>query len=449
MTPGSPAPAIVPDMTPTRITAEVSDLVLRHRFGLGWWAAFAVSAAMLLLGVVAIVRLFLGGIGIWGVDWPVAWGFAIMNYVWWIAIASGGTLTSAIFYLTGSEWRSGITRIAETMMLCGAACAGVYPILHLGRPYFFYWLFPYPDTMQVSPQFRSPLLWDFFAILAYVLTSILFWYVSLIPDLATLRDRARSRLAWGVYGVLALGWRGSSRQWRTYKAGYGLIAGLMAPLVVSVHSIVGLDFAGGLAPGWHSTQFPPFFVIGALLSGFATVLAVAITVRAAFGLEHLVTPRHLDIMARLILASSLAISLAYAMEVFTPFYSGETAERTLAVDRLTGEYAPIYWATILCNVLAPQLLWSPALRRRQWVLFALSLAVIYGMWCERYVIVVTSLHRDFLPSSWGSYDGTFWDWSTMIGTIGLFLTMLLLGVRLLPSFAMSELRELAAGKGGP
>jgi molybdopterin-containing oxidoreductase family membrane subunit len=440
-------PVIAPGETPHRVTVEVAEVVLKRRFGLLWWIAFAVSAGMLLLGVGAVFWLFVAGVGIWGIDWPVAWGFAIMNYVWWIAIASGGTLTSAIFYLTGSEWRSAITRIAETMMLCGAACAGIYPILHLGRPYFFYWLFPYPDTMQVWPQFRSPLLWDFFAILAYVLTSIMFWYMSLIPDLATMRDRARSGLAWGIYGVLALGWRGSSRQWRVYKAGYGIVAGLMAPLVVSVHSIVGLDFAGGLAPGWHSTQFPPFFVFGALYSGFATVLAVALVVRAAFHCEDLITTRHLDIMARLMLASSLAIALAYSMELFTPFYSGDEAERTLTIDRLAGEYAPIYWATILCNVLAPQLLWVPALRRHAWFLFALCLADIYGMWCERYIIVVTTLHRDFLPSAWGSFSGTFWDWSTMIGTIGLFLTMLLLAVRVLPSFSMAELRELAARKG--
>jgi Ni/Fe-hydrogenase subunit HybB-like protein len=438
-------PLVAPGETSHSVTATVADIALAEHAGLRWWAAFVFCAGLLMVGVVAVFWLFYRGIGVWGVDWPVAWGFALINYVWWIAIASGGTLTSAIFYLTGSEWRSGITRIAETMMLCGAACAGIYPILHLGRPYYFYWLFPYPDTMGLWPQFRSPLLWDFFAILAYVLTSVLFWYYGLIPDLATMRDRARGRAAQVIYGVFALGWRGSSRQWRYYKTGYGILAALMAPLVVSVHSIVGLDFAGGLLPGWHSTQFPPFFVFGALLSGFAMVAAVAIPIRAVYRLEAYVTERHLDILAKLMLASSLAMALAYAMEVFIPFYSGEDADVALTLERFTGRYAPVYWATILCNVLAPQLFWSPRLRRAPLLILIVCLTVILGMWCERFVIVVTSLaHGDHLPSAWGGFRGSLWDWLTQIGAVGLFLLPLVLFPRLLPTIAMAEVRELVA-----
>jgi Ni/Fe-hydrogenase subunit HybB-like protein len=438
----APPPVIRQGETLRTITDTVADAVLVRAAGRAWWIAFGVSSVFVLLLIVALVALLTAGIGIWGIDWPVVWGFAIVNYVWWIAIASGGTLVSAIFYLTGSEWRTAITRLAETMTLCGIACAGIYPIIHLGRPYYFYWLFPYANTMGLWPQFRSPLLWDFFAILTYVIASVLFWYFGLVPDLATMRDRAEHPAGRIIYGVLALGWRGSAGQWRHYKAAYGVLAGLMTPLVISVHSIVGLDFAAGLSPGWHSTQFPPFFVFGALLSGIATVLVLIVAVRALYGLQAFITGRHLDALAKVMLVSSIAIGYAYLMEVFSTFYGLRAAERTLAIYRMFGPYAAAYWATILCNVALPQLLWCRRLRGSAPALVAIALAVIVGMWFERYVIVVISLNRPILPSAWGSFVPTFWDIATLLGTIGFFVWTILLLLRLIPAISMSELRVL-------
>jgi molybdopterin-containing oxidoreductase family membrane subunit len=328
------------------------------------------------------------------------------------------------------------------MTICGAACAGIYPIIHLGRPYYFYWLFPYPNTMALWPQFRSPLLWDFFAILTYVISSILFWYFGLIPDLATMRDRARTRAGQILYGILALGWRGSAHHWGHYQKAYVVLAALMTPLVVSVHSIVGLDFAAGISPGWHSTQFPPFFVFGALLSGIATVLILAIAVRALYGFRNLITERHLDIMAKLLIASSLAIGYAYVMEVFSAFYSVRPDEHRVALYRMFGPYAVTYWITVLCNVLLPQLLWSCRLRRVPAVLVAISLAIVVGMWFERYVIVVLSLNRPEIPSAWGTFTPSFWDLATLFGTVGLFVAAILLLLRFLPAVAMAEIRSL-------
>ena len=421
---------------------EISDSALRRRAPLWWYIALTVSLGLLSLLVAACFRLFYAGIGIWGIDWPVSWGFAIISYVWWIAIASGGTFISALFYLIGVDWRTSLNRIAETMTLCAAACAGIYPILHLGRPWLFYWLFPYPNTMDLWPQFKSPLLWDFFAILAYVVSSALFWYLGLVPDLATLRDRATSRSRQIAYGTMALGFRGSGTQWRHYRAAYGVLAALMAPLVVSVHSIVGLDFAGGATPGWHSTQFPPFFVFGALLSGFATVLLLVVPLRRLLKLRAYITGRHLDVLGRLLLMSSLLLAYAYMMDAFTVFYSGDSVERLLFIDKLTGVDAPLYWATILFNIALPQILWSRTARLNEIAVVSVSLGVILGMWCERYQIVVMSLRRTALPSAWGEYHGTFWDWATLFGTVGLFLTALLLAIRYLPVISMFEMRAL-------
>ena len=403
---------------------------------------------MLGLGAGAVGWLFARGIGVWGNDWPVMWGFAIINYVWWIAIASGGTIISALFFLVRAEWRTSINRIAETMMLCAAASAAIYPILHLGRPWFFYWLFPYPNTMLLWPQFRSPLLWDFMAILTYVLCSIAFWYLGLLPDLATVRDRARTRGAQVFYGVLALGFRGTGGQWRRYHAVYGVTAALMAPLVVSVHSIVGLDFAGGETVGWHSTQFPPFFVFGALLSGFATVILLVIPARHLFGLADIMTARHLDVLGKLMVASSLCMAYAYVMDVFWTFYGPDPAEKTMFIARISGRYAFVYWSTVLFNVVLPQLLWSRRLRLNETVLAVICFGAIIGMWFERVQIVVTSLHRTTLPSAWGDYWPTFWDWALMAGTVGLFMTMLLLLIRIVPIVSMAEMRELLRKREG-
>lgn len=433
-------PVVLPGPTIASMTDHVCANALRERMFL--WLKFALILPVVLTGllIVAIFWLFYAGVGIWGIDSPVVWGFAIIDYVWWIAIASGGT--SALFCLTRSEWRTSLNRLAETMTLFAAACAALNPILHLGRPWLFYWLFPYPNTMTLWPQFRSPLLWDFFAIFAYVVSSILFWYFGLIPDLATMRDRALARRKQVIYGVLALGFRGSNDQWRHFHVTYGVLAAIMAPLVVSVHSIVGLDFAGAATVGWHSTQFPPFFVFGALLSGFAMVLLLAMPLRRLLGLEAYITGRHLDVLCRLLLASSLALSYAYMMEAFTAFYGQDAADKLQLVDKITGSLWPVYWATILFNVALPQLMWFRRLRLNQPLIMLISFGVIIGMWCERYTIVVMSLRHTHLPSTFGNFTPTFWDWATFFGTVGLFIAGILMAVRYVPAISMYEMRAL-------
>jgi Ni/Fe-hydrogenase subunit HybB-like protein len=444
---GSPVPhagdpVVLPGPTIGSMSDQISALALRERASLWWLIAMIPASLLSAVLVAAILWLFYAGIGIWGVDWPVVWGFAIINYVWWIAIASGGTFISALFFLVQVEWRTSLNRIAETMTVFAAACAGVYPILHLGRPWLFYWLFPYPNTMTLWPQFRSPLLWDFFAILTYVVSSILFWYFGLVPDLATVRDRATTRGRQIIYGVMALGFRGSDRQWRHYHATYGVLAAIMAPLVVSVHSIVGLDFAGAATVGWHSTEFPPFFVFGALLSGFAMVLLLVVPLRRLLGIEDFITGRHINILCQLMLVSSLCLGYAYMMDAFTVFYGAQRAETTMFIDKISGSLAPVYWATILFNILLPQLMWFRRLRLNQMLVMLICFGVIVGMWCERYTIVVMSLRRTHLPSAWGNFHGTFWDWATLFGTVGLFLAGILLVVRFLPMISMFEMRAL-------
>ena len=437
-------PIVMPGQTISSMTDQICDIVL-HKHGHSCWVVPFVVALLLVGALIGAAGwLFYAGVGIWGIDWPVVWGFAIINYVWWIAIASGGTFISALFYLTGADWRNSLNRLAETMTIFAAACAAVFPILHLGRPWLFYWLFPYPNTMTLWPQFRSPLLWDFFAILTYVVSSILFWYFGLLPDLATLRDRAVRPCDRIFYGVLALGFRGSNRQWRHYRSAYGVLAALMAPLVISVHSIVGLDFAGAATVGWHSTQFPPFFVFGALLSGFAVVLLLVIPLRRLLGLEDFITGRHFDVLGKLLLTSSLCVAYAYLMEAFTIFYGGEAAEKLQYLDKIAGSNAPIFWATILFNVILPQLMWGKSFRLNEGLVSLVSLGAIIGMWCERYAIVVMSLRRTALPSAWGNYSPTLWDWLTLFGTVGLFAAGVLICIRLLPMISMFEMRELIA-----
>jgi molybdopterin-containing oxidoreductase family membrane subunit len=437
---------ILPGEDIASMNQRVMAVPLGARIGRWWLMAMITAAALVMLLTVAIGWLFLKGTGIWGLDYPVAWGFAIINYVWWIGIASGGTFISAFFFLMQVKWRSALNRVAETMTVFAACCAGIYPILHLGRPWFFYWLLPYPDTMGLWPQFRSPLLWDFYAILTYVIGSVLFWYLGLVPDLAALRDAARTPVRRFVYELTSLGFRGSARQWGAYRASYGVLAAVMAPLVVSVHSIVGLDFAGGETPGWHSTQFPPFFVFGAVLSGFAMVLMLIIPLRRLLRLEPFITERHLDILGRLLLTSSLCVAYAYTMEAFSVFYGGDAAEQSQFIDKLTGLYWPVYWGTLLFNVAAPQFFWLRSFRLNQSLVMVVSFLVVVGMWLERFSIVVTSLDRTDLPSSWGNYIPTFWDWATLFGTIGLFCAGLLVCVRFLPTLSMFEMRELLAEK---
>jgi molybdopterin-containing oxidoreductase family membrane subunit len=372
----------------------------------------------------------------------VAWGFAIVNFVWWVGIGHAGTLISAILLLLKQEWRTSINRFAEAMTLFAVACAALYPLLHLGRPQYFYWMVPYPSTMGVWPQFRSPLIWDFFAVGTYATVSLLFWYVGLIPDLATLRDRAKRRFPQIVYGILAMGWRGSARHWRRYQDAYVLLAALATPLVVSVHSVVSFDFAVSIVPGWHSTVFPPYFVAGAIYSGFAMVLTIAIPLRAGYGLHDFVTDRHLDNMAKVMLASGLIVAYGYLTETFTAWYSGHEAEQYAILNRAIGPYAVWFWMLIACNVVIPQLLWFAGVRRNVYALFALALVINVGMWLERFIIVVVSLHRDYLPSSWDMYVPTFWDWSTFLGTIGLFAALMFLFIRLLPVISIFEMREM-------
>jgi molybdopterin-containing oxidoreductase family membrane subunit len=435
-------PVVLPGPTIASMTDHVCGLVLRKHAFFWWILAIIPFSVLTIILIAAIIWLFYAGIGIWGVDWPVMWGYALIGYVWWIAIASGGTFISALFYLAKVEWRNSLNRFAETMTLFAAACAAIYPILHLGRPWLFYWLFPYYNTMTIWPQFRSPLLWDFFAILTYVITSILFWYFGLIPDFATMRDRAKERGTQIFYGVLALGFRGSDRQWRHYRATYAIMAAIMAPLVVSVHSIVGLDFAGAATLGWHSTQFPPFFVFGALLSGFAMVLLMTVPLRRLLRLESFITGHHLDVLCKMLLVSSLCIAYSYMMEAFTVFYGGEKAEKINFMDKVTGPIAWIYWATIVFNVMLPQFMWLRRVRLDQALITLISLGVIFGMWCERYTIVVMSLRRTHLPSAWGNFIPTIWDWATLFGTVGLFVTGILIALRLVPAISMFEMREL-------
>jgi molybdopterin-containing oxidoreductase family membrane subunit len=341
-------------------------------------------------------------------------------------------------------WRQSINRFAEAMTLFAVSSAGLFPLLHMGRPWLFFWLMPYPDTMGTWPQFRSPLVWDVFAVSTYATISLLFWFVGLLPDLATLRDRAKDRLARVVYGFLAMGWRGSAMHWHRYEMAYLLLAGLATPLVVSVHTVVSFDFTLAVIPGWHSTIFPPYFVAGAIYSGFAMVLTLAIPLRKFYGLEDFVTLRHLDNMAKILMATGLIVAYGYMMETFMAFYSGPSYDRYMIMNRMTGPYAPVYWSLILCNIVIPLgTLWSSKIRRNVAALFVISLIVQTGMWLERFVIVVTSLHRDYLPSSWGMYSPTRWDWATYLGSIGLFLTLFLLFIRYLPMISIFEMRGLA------
>ena len=437
------SPFIGPGYTYGSVTDKISSIVLTRGTRRGWWAGFAIGFLLLMVLNYAVAELLAVGVGIWGIRIPVAWGFAIVNFVWWIGIGHAGTLISAFLLLMRQKWRTSINRFAEAMTLFAVSCAGLFPLLHMGRPWLFYWLFPYPDTMGTWPQFRSPLVWDVFAVSTYATVSVMFWFVGLIPDLASLRDRARHRVAQIAYGILSMGWRGSATHWRRYEIASLLLAGLATPLVVSVHTVVSFDFTVAAVPGWHSTIFPPYFVAGAIYSGFAMVLTLAIPLRKYYGLEDFVTLRHLDNMAKILLATGLIVAYGYMMETFMAFYSGNPYDRYMILNRMTGPYAPFYWLLILCNIAIPQAtLWFPHIRRNVGALFAISLVVQVGMWLERFIIVVTSLHRDFMPSAWGMYVPTRWDWMTFFGSMGLFLTLFYLFIRYLPMISIFEMREL-------
>jgi molybdopterin-containing oxidoreductase family membrane subunit len=443
------APLLAPGQSLAGVTDHVSDIVLKRPTGPLWLAAFALSLALTGLLATGIVWLLMRGVGIWGLDMPVAWAFAIANYVWWIAIGMAGTFISAALYLTRQDWRSPLTRYAETMTVFAVSVSGLFPILHLGRPWFFYWLAPYPDRMNVWPQWRSSLLWDFFAILAYLIVSLLYWYVSMIPDLATMRDRAVTRGRQVFYGLLALGWRGEARHWKRFETLSLLLAALAVPLVFSVHSMVALDFSEGLLPGWHSSIFPPFFVAGALFSGFAMAMVLGLPLRHWFKLGDFITPRHIDNLAKMMLAAGLFVDYSYLMEIFTAFYGMDRYDVAMTMQRFAGAYAWVFWTTIACNVVAIQALWWRRVRANRAALFGISVLVLIGMWFERLMLIVSSLYHDFLPSSWGMFYPTFWDIAFLAGSIGLFFLLFLLFVRVLPIVSMSDMRKLVHRLQGP
>jgi Ni/Fe-hydrogenase subunit HybB-like protein len=426
----------------TSVTDKISQIVLRPGILPGWLIGFAIAFAVMMMLLYAITYLVFTGTGIWGVNIPVGWGFDIVNFVWWIGIGHAGTLISAILLLFRQRWRMSIARFAEAMTLFAVACAGLFPVLHTGRPWLAYWLLPYPNSMGLWPQFRSPLIWDVFAVSTYATVSLLFWYVGLIPDLATMRDRAKSVLVKRIYGFFALGWRGSAMHWQRYETASLLLAGLATPLVVSVHTVVSFDFAVSVVPGWHATIFPPYFVAGAIYSGFAMVLTLVIPIRAYYGLEGFITMRHIQNMAKIMLATGLIVFYGYAVEAFMAWYSASSWEGFMLSNRATGPYWWAYWTLIFCNGVIPQLLWFKRVRMNVPLLFLISLIVNVGMWLERYVIIVTSLARDYLPSSWGMYSGTVWDWATYVGTLGLFAWLLFLFIRFVPMISIFEMRTI-------
>ncbi len=414
-----------------------------------WWIGFWISLGLTLIFAFAVFWVFLKGIGIWGVNSTIVWGFAIANYVWWIGIGNAGTLISSMLLLTRQKWRASTNRFAEAMTLFAAAIAGLFPIIHLGRPLYFYWLTPYPNTMTIWPQWRSALIWDFWAILSYILFSIVFWYIGLVPDLATLRDRAKGTVARTIYGALALGWRGSARHWRVYEIYHVTLACLGVPLVVSLHSVVGLDFAASLMPGWQETIFPPYFVVGAMYSGFAMVVCLAALMRWGFRVQSLITEQHFDVMAKIMLMAATIMGLSYATEWFNAWYGGEHAERSQVVFSFAGPYAPMFWAMLFCNVLAAQSFWFPAVRRSVIAVFAVAVLINIGMWLERILIIWNTLSHDYLPSSWRLFLPTAWDWLTMFGSLGLFVLMFLIFVRLVPVVSMHEVKSLVAKEAQP
>ena len=435
-------PVIGPGYTYGSVTDKISAIVLTRPTSFGWFVGFTIAFSLMGMMTIAIGWLIIKGVGIWGINIPIGWGFAIVNFVWWIGIGHAGTLISAILFLLNQKWRTSINRFAEAMTLFAVACAGIFPLIHTGRPWMAFYMFPYPSTMGLWPQFRSPLIWDVFAVSTYGTVSLMFWFVGLIPDLATLRDRSIQKSAKIIYGLLAMGWRGSARHWHRYQSAYLLLAGLATPLVLSVHTVVSFDFSVAIVPGWHSTIFPPYFVAGAIYSGFAMVITLAIPIRKFYHLEDLVTMRHLDNMAKVMLATGVIVAYGYMMETFIAFYSGNQFDRYMIMNRMTGPYAWVYWLLITCNIVIPQVLWSRKVRNSVPLLFVVALVVNVGMWLERFVIVVTSLTRDFMPSAWGMYYPTIWDWSTYAGTIGVFLSLMFLFIRGLPAISIFEMREV-------
>jgi molybdopterin-containing oxidoreductase family membrane subunit len=407
-----------------------------------WWLAFIPSFIIMNVGAAMLAYQVGTGVGVWGLMVPVAWAWDITNFVWWIGIGHAGTLISAILCLLRQRWRTSINRAAEAMTIFAVMCAGIFPAFHVGRVWFAWWLFPLPNANAVWPQFRSPLLWDVFAVSTYFTVSLLFWYMGMIPDLATMRDRAKTKLRQIFYGIIALGWSGSNRHWWNYEKAYLLLAGLSTPLVLSVHSIVSFDFAVSQVPGWHTTIFPPYFVAGAIFSGFGMVLTLVLPLRVVCRLQDVITVRHVELMCKVLLATGSMVGYAYGMEFFIAWYGGNPYELYAFKNRAFGPYWWAYWAMITCNVVSPHFFWFKKLRTNMWFVFVISIVVNIGMWFERFVIIVTSLHRDYMPANWAYYSPTFVDIWTYIGTIGLFMTLFLLFVRFLPMINIAEVKAV-------
>jgi Ni/Fe-hydrogenase subunit HybB-like protein len=448
----NPAPLVTGEHTLAGVTDKVTGVVLTERAPAGWWLTLAVSGLLTTVLVTGIGFLLAVGVGLWGINVPVAWGFAIVNFVWWIGIGHAGTLISAILLLLHQKWRTSVNRFAEAMTLFAVTCAGLFPLLHMGRPWFFYWLFPYPNAQGNWPQFRSPLVWDVFAVSTYFIVSLVFWYVGLLPDIAATRDRAKSLAGRFCYGLLALGWRNSADHWWRLEKAYVILAGLATPLVVSVHTVVSFDFAVAIAPGWHSTVFPPYFVAGAIYSGFAMVVVLAIPLRSWYGLHAYVTRRHLNNCAKLLLVSGLLLSYGYFIELVMAVYGRGKYEVAIQEDRFFGTASGVYWVVLSLNVFVPQLLWVTRVRNSPAALFVISLGVLVGMWLERWVIVVGSLQRGHLESAWGLFQATPWDYAFLAGSVGLFFFLFALFLRFLPMISIAELRDLLprsqGGRGG-
>ncbi len=432
-------PLITGNQTFSTITDKISSIV-ESKTTKEWALLFGLASSLMMVLLGSIGYLIWEGIGIWGVNNPVGWGWAIVNFVFWVGIGHAGTLISAVLFLFRQKWRTSINRFAEAMTIFAVICALVFPGIHVGRVWAVYYFFPIPNQMDMWPNFRSPLLWDFFAVGTYFTVSLLFWYTGLIPDLATLRDRAKTAIRKKVLAIFALGWRGGNKQWKHYELAYLLLAGLSTPLVLSVHSVVSTDFATAVIPGWHTTIFPPYFVAGAIFSGFAMVMTLALIARRVYHLEHILTMTHLDNMNKIILTTGMMVGYAYSMEFFIAWYSGNPYESFIFVERAFGQYAWAYWTMITCNVFIPQIFWSRKMRRSLPVMFVVSIFVNIGMWFERFVIIATSLSQDFLPSSWDYFSPTIWDVSLLVGSFGLFFTLFLLFIRHLPMVAMAEIK---------
>ena len=449
--PVDPDALLAPELDYTEVSQKLAGIPMAgpRKTHISWITGFAISLALLMVFFTAVGWLLLQGVGVWGINVPIGWGMDIINFVWWIGIGHAGTLISAILLLLRQQWRTSINRFAEAMTLFAVACAGMYPILHLGRPWLLYYMLPYPSSLGMWPQYQSPLEWDVFAISTYAIVSLLFWLVGLIPDIATMRDRSTNPIMRFVWGTFSLGWRGSAKHWHRYELASLLLAGLSTPLVVSVHTIVSFDFAVGQLPGWHATIFPPYFVAGAVFAGFAMVMLLMIPVRKFFGLEQYITMKHFDLMAKVTLATGMIVVFGYAMEAFFAWFSGNQYESFLLNMRLFGPYAWSYYALLAFNFLVPQLFWFKWARQSIPVLLFVSLVVSIGMWLERFVIIVVSLTRDFIPSSWGYYTPTLWDWLLYLGTFGLFFTFLFLFIRLVPMISIFEMRMLVTEQNKP